>query len=123
MAESHYDVLGVPPGASSQEIKGAYRALSKRLHPDRGGSAEAFARLTAAAETLLDEARRADYDRRLGLRAGPAAKYAAPWTEMGWRDAPTKTVACPDCGAPNQVQDSPRVRAAECTACGGVILL
>src|SRR4051795_13782598 len=37
--------LDLPPGASAQEIAGAYRRLAKRWHPDRGGGAVAAARM------------------------------------------------------------------------------
>lgn len=34
MARDPYQVLGVPPGASEEEIKAAYHRLAKRYHPD-----------------------------------------------------------------------------------------
>ena len=51
----HYEVLGVPVDFTAAELK-VYRALSLRLHPDRGGSAEAFARAATAHDCLSDEA-------------------------------------------------------------------
>lgn len=59
---THYETLGVQPGATADEIKQAFRRLSSQCHPDKGGSAEDMAAINCAYETLGDEARRAKYD-------------------------------------------------------------
>jgi hypothetical protein len=59
----YYELLGVARDASSDEIRSAYRALAKAMHPDAGGTAGAFRLLRDAYETLTDPDRRADYDR------------------------------------------------------------
>lgn len=50
-----YEVLGVEPGASREEILEAWRRLIKRVHPDSGGSAFLSAKLNAAKRVLLGE--------------------------------------------------------------------
>jgi len=45
-------VLGVNPGASSDEIKSAYRKAAFKSHPDRGGSAAAFRKVNEAYDKL-----------------------------------------------------------------------
>jgi len=47
-------ILGVPKGASHQQIRAAYRAKMAQAHPDRGGSNAEAARLTAARDRLLN---------------------------------------------------------------------
>lgn len=59
----YYELLGVARHASAAEIRSAYRALAKAMHPDTGGTAGAFRLLREAYETLADPERRADYDR------------------------------------------------------------
>lgn len=48
----HFEVLGLSPGASDEEVKRAYRQRALETHPDRGGSAEAFRAVHAAFEHI-----------------------------------------------------------------------
>jgi tetratricopeptide (TPR) repeat protein len=75
VSQTHYEVLGVLPGASSELIKRKYLELVKELHPDRFFGQELghykakleglFERITLAHDELLDAGRRSDYDRSL----------------------------------------------------------
>lgn len=60
---THYDTLGVPPEATADDIKQAWRREAKKHHPDReGGDPEQMALVNRAYEVLSDPERRSRYD-------------------------------------------------------------
>lgn len=58
----YYEVLGVPKGASADEIKKAFRKAATQHHPDRGGDEAKFKEVNEAYEVLKDADKRKRYD-------------------------------------------------------------
>lgn len=58
----YYQILGVPRGASQEEIKKAYRTLAMKHHPDRGGDAAKFKEIEEAYRHLSDPQKKQQYD-------------------------------------------------------------
>ena len=67
-----YDVLGIEPTATSEEIKAAYKAMVKKYHPDHNESKNAASQFRAvkkAYDILKDEEKKAEYDANILPRA------------------------------------------------------
>ena len=65
--QTPYEVLGVKPDASAEEIRKSYRKLAKQFHPDlnpgKREAEERFKSVSAAYDLLSDPEKRARYDR------------------------------------------------------------
>lgn len=121
-----YLELGLPPTADRARIRAAYRQAAKEAHPDVSdvdGSTARMARINAARDVLLDEDRRAEYDRQHGLlsraptrgprtpgqRAGTRRRAGTAAAADGAADPPTEARArrgppiaeCPVCPWPD----------------------
>jgi hypothetical protein len=87
-----YEVLGIAPTASGDELRRAYRRRLRETHPDTGGSPARFHAVQAAWQVLGNPASRSAYDRgasagserpgsaRVGGSSTWAARAAAPST-------------------------------------------
>lgn len=76
--DNYYEVLGVKPGCSDEEIKEAYKTLVRCIHPDKhntkGNAVQSsltryFRQVNEAYETLRYPEKRAEYDKKLGFGA------------------------------------------------------
>ena len=86
-----YQLLGVPPAASRDEIAQAWRRRARDEHPDsRPGDADAPGRFRTLYQVLGDPARRAAYDRALARERQPAVRVAGPPLRAGpvWVERP-----------------------------------
>ena len=84
---THYQVLGVPPEASGEAIRAAWRIQARRHHPDRHAhlgpeafeaASEYMRRVTLAYSVLSDHDRRRHYDLVIGVRPARCSRCGAP---------------------------------------------
>ena len=84
---THYDLLGVSPHATQEEIRQAYHRLARRHHPDANpgaarpepGRRSTMAEINAAWEVLGNPEKRRAYDQAIGTPPRPrGARPAGP---------------------------------------------
>jgi curved DNA-binding protein CbpA len=66
--EDYYELFGIPPTATPEEIARAHKRLAKDwhpdLHPDKEGATERFQRISEAYTVLKDPVTKGEYDRQ-----------------------------------------------------------
>ena len=86
-----YEILGVPPGASDDEIKRAYRKLAMEYHPDRNDSPDAqnkIKQVNEAYATLSNPAKKNEHDAQMHWNNRPN-QHVNPF-EQFFRDGPLR---------------------------------
>ena len=62
MTKDYYKILNINRNASQDEIKKAFRSLSKKHHPDKGGDENIFKEVAEAYDTLGSSEKKQKYD-------------------------------------------------------------
>lgn len=85
--ENLYNILGVAPTATQEEIKKVFRSLAMRFHPDRNphpGAEIRFKGIQKAYEVLSDPEQRDEYNQKLNNRIviDPQEEALALWSSL-----------------------------------------
>ena len=89
MKKNYYEILGVDKKSTQDDIKKAYRNLSKKYHPDKnGGDDSKFKEINEAYDTLGDEVKRREYDNPNQFGDGSAWTWNWSWNSHNSRQMP-----------------------------------
>lgn len=83
LAANPYEVLGVSPTVSDDELKRAYRLRLRQAHPDTGGSAAEFDAVQRAWQRVGTPSARSAYDAGADSGFGGAGGAARSWGQHG----------------------------------------
>lgn len=117
--EGHYKALGIPPTASADEVKRAFRNLARDLHPDRNPGKDttaAFQRINTAYEVLKDTKKRADYNAEGARRMRDA--QASPRQEAGSSQTSTSRPSTGHAAQPKTGFSRHQAELRMCASCG-----
>jgi len=104
----YYEILELKDTATQEEIKKAFRRLSKLHHPDKGGDQEKFKEINEAYQTLSHPEKKAAYDNGIVYVARQKREVTAVVVQIHWGLADIKNgkdfsvsfnryITCPDC--------------------------
>jgi curved DNA-binding protein CbpA len=97
-SKNYYEILEIPPSASQQEIKAAYKKLAILYHPDKNPdnkqAEEIFKLISEAYHTLSNSEKRNFYDVKIGLKQeiNPVYYYKATQREEEQRQELRKAI-------------------------------
>lgn len=87
-ANDFYHVLGIPPAATIEQIKAAYRRLALRLHPDKNPDSPhaewRFKQCSEAYSTLSHPQKRIEYDMSLMMQGGVSGLAKELLSDVLW---------------------------------------
>eukprot|EP00298_Acanthocystis_sp_HF-20_P007077 c16768_g1_i3.p1 GENE.c16768_g1_i3~~c16768_g1_i3.p1 ORF type:complete len:583 (+),score=168.23 c16768_g1_i3:286-2034(+) len=101
--DNYYEILGIDSNVDSTVIKAAYMRKARLVHPDKtdhSSAQEAFNYVSTSYETLIDEAKRQDYDNLILTKEIYSEKVDEnEHTEEKLRQLFELSIACAACGS------------------------